>query len=59
MDPRLVAKQGPLGHEYYHDSVTGKVFLHQRQYEEIKGGVLAESMGRIRSAEWTIISADC
>ena len=45
VDPRLSATSGPLGHKFYYDSVVGQIFLKPREYEEVKGGVLAESMG--------------
>ncbi|KAL9129832.1 MAG: hypothetical protein Q9217_001830 [Psora testacea] len=45
LDPRLSPTKGPLGHDFYHDCQTGQIFLNRKEYDEVKGGVLAESMG--------------
>ena len=45
LDPRLLPTKGPLGHDFYYDCQTGQIFLHKKEYDEVKGGVLAESMG--------------
>ena len=44
-DPRVVETRGPLGDLFYFDCQMGQIFRHLKEYDEIKGGVLAESMG--------------
>ena len=58
VDPRLSAISGPLGHKFYYDSIVGQIFLNPRKYDEVKGGVLAESMGGISSLRWLWMFAD-
>lgn len=45
LDPRIAPAAGPLGHRFYYDSVAGRFYLNPRTYDEVAGGVLAESMG--------------
>ncbi|KAL9103583.1 MAG: hypothetical protein Q9163_001385 [Psora crenata] len=45
LDPRLSPTKGPLGHSFYYDCQTGQVYRNKKEYEDVKGGVLAESMG--------------
>lgn len=45
LDPRVVETRGPLGDLFYFDCQTGQIFRNPKEYDEIRGGVLAESMG--------------
>ena len=45
LDPRLSPTKGPLGHTFFYDCHTGQILLNKREYDDFKGGVLAESMG--------------
>ncbi|KAI5297768.1 hypothetical protein KEM56_004551 [Ascosphaera pollenicola] len=44
LDPRLEEIQGPEG-AYYYDRVAGTVLSDKRLYPDVKGGILAETMG--------------
>ena len=45
LDPRLAPVRGPMGHNFYYDCQTGQIFMHQKSYEQPRGGILSESMG--------------
>ena len=45
LDPRLRAVDGPSGKLFFYDSETGEVLRDKREYEEVSGGILGESMG--------------
>ena len=45
LDPRIMPTKGPLGHPFYYDCQTGQIFLNKKEYDEVRGGILAESMG--------------
>ena len=45
LDPRVIETRGPLGDLFNFDCQTGQIFRNPKEYDEIKGGVLAESMG--------------
>lgn len=54
LDPRFQAMEGPTGRHFYYDSETG-ILLHDREeYEEVRGGILAE-VGNNEEAETTIM----
>ena len=41
-DPRFQVIEGPTGRLFYYDSVTGRLRRDQQEYEEARGGILAE-----------------
>ena len=45
LDPRMEKLTGPTGVSYYYDNETGDLIRHKREYEEPRGGILAETMG--------------
>lgn len=45
LDPRLEELSGPTGESYYYDKETGILVRNKREYEEPRGGILAETMG--------------
>jgi len=45
LDPRLEKRRGPTGARYYYDKETGILVRNRREYEEPRGGILAETMG--------------
>ncbi|PYI34703.1 hypothetical protein BP00DRAFT_364486 [Aspergillus indologenus CBS 114.80] len=45
LDPRLEARRGPMGQEYYYDKEEGRILREKRMYSEACGGILAETMG--------------
>lgn len=45
LDPRLERLKGPTGRNYYYDRVSGVILNDKREYEETRGGILAETMG--------------
>jgi len=45
LDPRLEKLLGPTGASYYYDKETGNLVRNRREYEEPRGGILAETMG--------------
>lgn len=45
LDPRLEKVIGPAGSSYYYDKETGVLLRSKREYEEPRGGILAETMG--------------
>lgn len=45
LDPRLEQLTGPTGHVYFYDKETGDLARHEREYDEPRGGILAETMG--------------
>ncbi|RAH71572.1 DEAD/DEAH box helicase [Aspergillus aculeatinus CBS 121060] len=45
LDPRLEARRGPTGQEYYYDKEEGRIVREKRMYSEACGGILAETMG--------------
>ena len=44
-DPRFESLTGPMGHSFYYDRETGNLDLNLCQYEQVRGGILAETMG--------------
>ena len=45
LDPRLEQLRGPTGATFFYDRETGVLLRDQRDYEDCRGGMLAESMG--------------
>ena len=45
LDPRLEKRTNPIGEPFYHDQETGLLLREKKEYEEARGGVLAETMG--------------
>ena len=45
LDPRLTPVNGPMGDKIFYDTQTGQIFQDRKEYEEVRGGILAESMG--------------
>jgi SNF2-related domain/Helicase conserved C-terminal domain len=45
LDPRYENLTGPTGQQYYYDGETGNIIREKIQYEEARGGILAETMG--------------
>ena len=44
LDPRFQILQGPTGHKFFYDTVTSALLHDRREYEEVRGGILGESM---------------
>lgn len=42
LDPRYENVEGPAGRRYYFDENTGKLLGDKREYEDARGGILAE-----------------
>lgn len=42
LDPRLDSMEGPTGMSYYYDKMSGILLCGRREYEEARGGILAE-----------------
>ncbi|MCJ1401275.1 hypothetical protein MMC11_004487 [Xylographa trunciseda] len=45
LDPRLETVTNPVGSTFYYDRETCVVLSERREYEEVAGGILAETMG--------------
>ncbi|MCJ1466606.1 hypothetical protein MMC07_005226 [Pseudocyphellaria aurata] len=45
LDPRFETIDGPTGRQFYYDEHTGFVLREKQEYEEVQGGILAETMG--------------
>lgn len=45
LDPRLEIMEGPTGRGFYYDRHSGLLLRDKREYEEARGGILAETMG--------------
>lgn len=45
LDPRLLQKIGPTWQKFYLDTQEGLLFRDKKAYEEVRGGLLSESMG--------------
>ena len=45
LDPRLSPAKGPCGQAFYYDCQTGQIYQQPKLYEEVRGGILSESMG--------------
>ena len=45
LDPRLETLEGPTGQAFYYDRETGVLLRDKREYDEARGGILAETMG--------------
>ncbi|KAI9871641.1 MAG: hypothetical protein M1830_002660, partial [Pleopsidium flavum] len=45
LDPRLERLMGPTEDSYFYDKETGVLVRNKREYEEPRGGILAETMG--------------
>lgn len=45
LDPRLEPLKGPTGIVFYFDRQTGILLRDRREYDEVRGGILGESMG--------------
>ena len=45
LDPRLQTLYGPDGRPFYYDLEAGDLLKDKREYEEVCGGILGESMG--------------
>ena len=46
LDPRFQALKGPTGCTFFYDNVTGVLLRDGNEYEEVRGGILGESMVR-------------
>ncbi|MCJ1309063.1 hypothetical protein MMC25_002718 [Agyrium rufum] len=44
-DPRFDCRKGPTGLDYYLDQQAGCILSEKREYDEARGGILAETMG--------------
>ena len=44
LDPRFQPLKGPTGQTFFHDNVTAILLRDRREYEEVRGGILGESM---------------
>lgn len=42
LDPRIEIMEGPTGRRFYYDRHTGLLLRDKREYEEARGGILAE-----------------
>lgn len=42
LDPRFEIIDGPTGQQFYYDEQTGFVLRDKQEYEEVRGGILAE-----------------
>ena len=45
LDPRFQSLVGPTGQIFYYDNIARVVLKDKREYEEVRGGILGESMG--------------
>ncbi|KAL9118070.1 MAG: hypothetical protein Q9187_005390 [Circinaria calcarea] len=45
LDPRLEERTGPTGKTFYYDTEAGQIRIDKREYDEARGGILAETMG--------------
>ena len=45
LDPRFQALEGPTGQIFYYDNITHVLLRDKREYDEVRGGILGESMG--------------
>lgn len=45
LDPRFEAKKGPTGQPFYYSSEKGIIYCDPREYDDARGGILAETMG--------------
>ena len=45
LDPRLEERTGPTGNTFYYDTEAGHLLVDKREYDEARGGILAETMG--------------
>lgn len=45
LDPRFEAIQGPTGHYFYYNCENQSVYRDPQEYEDARGGILAETMG--------------
>ena len=45
LDPRLEERRGPTGNTFYFDTEAGNLLIDKREYDEARGGILAETMG--------------
>ena len=45
LDPRLEVLTGPIGQDFFFDREGGRLLQEKREYDEARGGILAETMG--------------
>ena len=45
LDPRLEMRVNPTGQAFYHDQEAGLLLRERKEYDEARGGILAETMG--------------
>ena len=45
LDPRFEAIQGPTGQRFYYNSENRSIYRDPQEYEDARGGILAETMG--------------
>lgn len=50
LDPRFQELKGPDGSKFFYDSATAELSRDGRQYEEVRGGILGESMVSLSSS---------